>query len=343
MTVSLSFDVAAAFGDEQEEAFRLDASLDVAAGETLVLLGPSGSGKTLLVECIAGFNEHTGTVEIDGRDVTDAPPERRDTGVVFQDDALFPHLSVRENVSFGARYHETTGDPDALLETLGVAELADRDPQTLSGGERRRIAVARALAVDPGVLVLDEPLAALDVPTRERLRGDLVERLADRTTVCVTHDRTTARALGDRVAVLADGHVRQVGTPATVFERPATPFVAQFVGANVVPSTVDWEDGGEQMGGPSDEATDDWRAIRPERVAVGDPTDAPVTGRVRRVVPTTTEYRVTVELDDAADCSVVATSTTAPTVGERVGLSPGASGPSATEGERPLVDHHGRE
>lgn len=343
MSVTLSFDVAATFGDGCGEPFQLDASLEVAPGETLVFLGPSGSGKTLLVECLAGFHEHAGTVGIDGQDVTDTPPERRDTGVVFQDDALFPHLSVRENVSFGARYHETTADPDALLETLGVADLADRHPPTLSGGERRRVALARALAVDPGVLVLDEPLAALDVPTRERLRADLVDRLADRTTVCVTHDRTTARALGDRVAVLADGRVRQVGTPATVFERPATPFVARFVGANVVPSSVDWGGDAEQRRDPSDESTDGWRSIRPERLTVVDPGDAPVTGRVRRVVPTTTEHRVTIVLDEGAECSVVATTATAPTVGERVGLSLGSSVPSASEGESPLVQRHNRE
>ena len=297
----LSFDVRAQFGDGIE-SFRLTADATVASGETLVVLGPSGSGKTLLLECLGGFHDHAGTVEIDGREVTDAPPEARDAGLLFQSHALFPHLTVRENVGFGRRYHETTREPAALLERLAVSDLADRRPETLSGGEKQRVALARTLAVDPGVLLLDEPLAALDVPTKEVLRDDLGRLLTDRTVVYVTHDRTTARALGDQIAVVHDGEVVQRGSPSAVFECPASPFVARFVGANVLPPAV---------GAPRT------TAVRPEAVEIVAPTATETVGRVRRRSRVETAHRVVVTVDGV---EVVAYADDPPSVDDRVGL-----------------------
>jgi len=298
---SLSFDVRAQFGDGSA-SFRLAADATVAAGETLVVLGPSGSGKTLLLECLGGFHGHDGTVEIGHSDVTDAPPEARDAGLVFQSHALFPHLTVRENVDFGRHYHETTREPTALLDRLGVADLADRRPTTLSGGERQRVALARTLAVEPGVLLLDEPLSALDVPTRERLRDDLGRLLADQTTVYVTHDRTVARALGDRVAVVRDGVIVQRGPPADVFERPRSAFVARFVGSNVVPPGV---------------GRGETTAVRPEAVGIVRPVAGEAVGRVRRRVRVETAHRVVVDLGDT---TLTAYADDPPAVGDRVGL-----------------------
>jgi ABC-type Fe3+/spermidine/putrescine transport system ATPase subunit len=200
--MSLHADLTATFTADGADSFHVDADIEVDRGESLVILGPSGSGKTLFLETIAGFHPHDGPVTLDGERVSDTPPEKRDFGFVFQDYALFPHMTVRENVDFGSRYHDDTRDAVELLAELGVAELADRYPPTLSGGEQQRVALARALAVRPEAILLDEPLAALDVPTRQSLRDDLTDALADATAVYVTHNRTTARALADRIAVM---------------------------------------------------------------------------------------------------------------------------------------------
>ncbi|MFB6082003.1 MAG: ABC transporter ATP-binding protein [Halanaeroarchaeum sp.] len=280
--MSLSADVVATFTDGRT-VFEVDAAVHVEAGETLVLLGPSGSGKTLLLETVAGFHPHEGRVHVDGRDVTADPPEARDLGLVFQDYALFPHLTARENVAFGARYHPDARDPDDLLAAMGVGDLADRTPGTLSGGEKQRVSLARALAIRPRAFLLDEPLSALDAPTRASLRADLADVLADETALYVTHDRTTARALGDRIAVVHDGTIHQVGTPSAVFERPADDFVARFTGANLVPGSAV----GRDVEG---------FAIRPEHVELG-AADTDHRAEVVRVVREDAAYRVTVRLD----------------------------------------------
>ncbi|MEF8775432.1 MAG: ABC transporter ATP-binding protein [Haloarculaceae archaeon] len=294
--MSLEVDVAAAFAAEGAEAFAVDAGFTVGRGETLVVLGPSGSGKTLLLECIAGLHGHDGAVAAHGTDVTDRPPERRDFGFVFQDYALFPHLSVRENVEYGLPYHEDTRDPEALLGELGVADLADRYPPTLSGGEKQRVALARSLVIRPRVMLLDEPLASLDVPTRRSLRDDLTGVLADVTTVYVTHNRTTARAIADRIAVMNDGEIVQTGAPEAVFERPASPMVADFTGSNVIdlgaaPSLRSALNG--------EVPTEGSLAIRPEAVRV-DGEAGDIRGTVERVVREDATCRVTVTVDDVA-------------------------------------------
>jgi ABC-type Fe3+/spermidine/putrescine transport system ATPase subunit len=219
-------------------------TLDIARGEILSLLGPSGSGKTTLLRLLAGFDTpDAGRMIIEGEDVTGLPPARRRCGMVFQHYALFPHLDVGENVAFGLRGRgkgERGTVPDKVADVLTLVDLAGferRRVEELSGGQQQRVALARALAPEPRVLLLDEPLSNLDPGLRERTRRELrqlVKRVGI-TTVFVTHEQEEAFALGDRVAVLAAGRLEQVGTPDELYERPASLFVATFVGrANVL-------------------------------------------------------------------------------------------------------------
>jgi ABC-type sulfate/molybdate transport systems ATPase subunit len=218
-------------------AFTLGLGLTVGP-ETVALAGPSGAGKSTVLRAVAGLRRPDGgRIALDGTTWFDAgarvdlPPERRAVGLVFQDYALFPHLSVRENVAFGGAARAAE-----LLERLGIAPLAGERPAALSGGERQRVALARALARDPAVLLLDEPLAALDAATRAVVRGELHDLLAELAlpTLLVTHDHRDAVALADRVGVLVDGRLRQLGTAAELAAAPADPFVAAFTGANVL-------------------------------------------------------------------------------------------------------------
>jgi ABC-type Fe3+/spermidine/putrescine transport system ATPase subunit len=209
--------------------------LDVAGGRVLILLGPSGSGKTTLLDTIAGLRRSlAGTVRLAGQDLTSIPPQRRRIGMVFQHGALFPNLSVAENVRFGlrARRDAGTGHADVLVRRLGLERLADRSPRSLSGGEAQRVALARALAIRPGLLLLDEPLSALDLPAREELRGTLQDLLADLSVpvVYVTHDRDEALSIGDDIAVLVGGGLRRSGTAGEVASDPRDPVVARLLG-----------------------------------------------------------------------------------------------------------------
>jgi molybdate transport system ATP-binding protein len=217
--------------------------LELAAGEeTLALVGPSGAGKTTVLRSIAGLvRPDAGRVLVDGEPWFDSergidvPAEQRPVGLVFQDYALFPHLTVEANVAFGAR--NGAGD---LLRRFGIADLAKARPRELSGGERQRVALARALAREPAVLLLDEPLAALDTQTRAHTRGELRDLLGEvgLPTLLVTHDYADAAALAHRLAVIVDGRIVQVGSPPELVAAPATPFVADFVGGNVVRGTA---------------------------------------------------------------------------------------------------------
>jgi sulfate transport system ATP-binding protein len=210
----------------------------VPAGSLTALLGPSGSGKSTLLRAIAGLDQpDTGTITINGRDVTNIPPQRRGIGFVFQHYAAFKHLTVRDNVAFGLKIRkkpktEIKDKVDNLLEVVGLAGFQTRYPNQLSGGQRQRMALARALAVDPEVLLLDEPFGALDAKVREDLRAWL-RRLHDEvhvTTVLVTHDQAEALDVADRIAVLNKGRVEQVGSPTDVYDRPANAFVMSFLG-----------------------------------------------------------------------------------------------------------------
>ena len=219
-------------------------SLDIAAGEFLTLLGPSGCGKTTLLRMVSGFETpDSGTVLLDGHDVTGRPPYRRDVNQVFQSYALFPHLTVADNVAFGLRVrHVPRADVRrrvaAAVEMVSLAGMELRKPHQLSGGQRQRVALARALVCEPKVLLLDEPLAALDAKLRRSMQVEL-KRLQARvgiTFVFVTHDQDEAMTMSDRVAVMNAGRVEQLGTPADVYHRPATAFVATFLGqANLLP------------------------------------------------------------------------------------------------------------
>jgi molybdate transport system ATP-binding protein len=219
--------------------FRLrEVSLALDRGQTLVLLGPSGSGKSVLLETIAGFHRPAaGRIELAGRDLGGLPPEERGLGFMFQDYALFPHLTVEQNVAFGVRHHRDARPRTArALDLVGALHLARRRPATLSGGEKQRVALARALMIEPRLFLFDEPLSALDAVTRERLRGELrgLLRSLGATSVYVTHDRVEALMLGDVIAVMRDGVIRQVAAPEALLARPADAWVAAFLGMQVL-------------------------------------------------------------------------------------------------------------
>src|SRR5215217_235224 len=214
--------------------------LDIRADEFFTLLGPSGSGKTTCLRMIAGFERpDAGRVELGGRDVTDLPPNERDVNTVFQDYALFPHMSVGENVGYGLRVKKVGSDErkrrvTEALELVRLQGYEQRRPAQLSGGQRQRVALARALVNRPRVLLLDEPLGALDLKLREEMQIELktIQQSVGITFIYVTHDQEEALTMSDRLAVFNRGRIEQMGTPADLYERPATAFVAGFVGTS---------------------------------------------------------------------------------------------------------------
>jgi iron(III) transport system ATP-binding protein len=216
-----------------------DISLDVGEGEFVCFLGPSGCGKTTLLRAIAGLDPQTsGTIRQKGRDVSALPPSSRDFGIVFQSYALFPNLTVTDNVGYGLvsrrqKRLEIARRVDELLALVGMPDAGPRYPAQLSGGQQQRVALARALATSPGLLLLDEPLSALDARVRLRLRHEIkaLQRRLGVTTVMVTHDQEEALTMADRIVVMNQGAIEQVGTPQQIYRAPATAFVADFVGA----------------------------------------------------------------------------------------------------------------
>ena len=222
-------------------------SLSVAAGEIVALLGPSGCGKTTLLRTVAGFiHQASGRVSIDGAGIDDLPANRRRVGIVFQNYALFPHMSVADNVAYGLHARGEKGPRAAarvaeLLEMVQLGALAQRRPTQLSGGQQQRVALARALAIEPSILLLDEPFAALDRSLRLDMQMEIkrLQRQLGLTAILVTHDQDEAMSVADRIAVMRSGHIDQLGTPVEVYDHPATPFVAGFIGTtNRLPCTA---------------------------------------------------------------------------------------------------------
>ncbi|WP_062382658.1 ABC transporter ATP-binding protein [Demequina iriomotensis] len=280
------------FGDTVAVA---DLDLDIAAGEFFSMLGPSGSGKTTVLRVIAGFEQPTaGTVELFGKDVTALAPFARPVNTVFQDYALFPHLSVIANVEYGLRVagvgrRERRAQAEEALASVRLAGLEDRRPHELSGGQRQRVALARAVVLRPQALLLDEPLGALDLKLREQMQVELKElqRSLGITFIFVTHDQDEALTLSDRVAVFDAGRVVQLGTPREVYDHPRNPFIASFVGSSTLlePAIA------EAFGLPA-VAT----AVRPERVTLDAPAGG-VRGTIAEVIYTGPEHRIVVDLE----------------------------------------------
>jgi putative spermidine/putrescine transport system ATP-binding protein len=224
-----------------------DFNLSAEKGEFVSFLGPSGCGKTTTLRMIAGFEQPTqGSISVDGTDITHRPPNRRNVGMVFQSYALFPNMNVADNIGFGLRVRKRPKDQirkrvDELLELINLPDKGGRYPYQLSGGQQQRVALARALAIEPEVLLLDEPLSALDAKIRVALRKEIrtIQRQLGITTVYVTHDQEEAMSLSDRVVVMSEGRVEQIGPPPQIYNFPATPFVASFVGTlNLLPAKV---------------------------------------------------------------------------------------------------------
>ena len=215
-------------------------SFQVMDGEFFSLLGPSGCGKTTTLRCIGGFETLSdGSIELDGQRLDDRPPHRRDVGLVFQNYALFPHLTVFDNIAFGLRLRKVDKVQigrrvGQMLELVDLPNVAARYPAQLSGGQQQRVAIARSLVLEPSLLLFDEPLSNLDFKLRIQMRYELrdLQRRLGKTAVYVTHDQTEALALSDRIAVLSQGRIEQVGSPSEIYERPATAFVADFIGSS---------------------------------------------------------------------------------------------------------------
>jgi putative spermidine/putrescine transport system ATP-binding protein len=290
-------------------------SLTLAPGEMVALLGPSGCGKTTAMRLVAGLEEaNSGRVMFGGRDVTGLPASKRDVGMVFQAYSLFPHMTAGQNVEFGLSLHNVDGDErkkrvDEMLELVGLSGYANRYASQLSGGQQQRVALARALAIKPTVLLLDEPLSALDAKVRSRLRDEIrrVQLEAGVTTLFVTHDQEEALAIADRVGVMRAGQLEQLGSPTEIYTRPATPFVAEFVGlTNRIPGTVKF--GIVEVRGTElplvqrDVPTGPGIAlVRPEAVSLaseGDAVPGPLIGTVIAVAFLGATSRVTVDLGD---------------------------------------------
>ena len=277
MTASVALDdVACTFGCMRAGD---GVSVEIASGEFFSLLGPSGSGKTTCLRLIGGFvHPDRGRVLIDGRDVTRLPPYARDVNTVFQDYALFPHMNVRDNVAYGLMVRGVERDEryrraEAMLEVVRLPGVGERRPAALSGGQRQRVALARALINEPRVLLLDEPLGALDLKLREQMQIELksLQRRLGITFVFVTHDQHEALSMSDRIGVMNRGRLEQLGTPQEVYETPATRFVAEFVGAA---NLLEGELARRFAGGA------DCALLRPERIRLGTEAGARAGGTV---------------------------------------------------------------
>ncbi|HEY3195673.1 MAG TPA: ABC transporter ATP-binding protein [Candidatus Dormibacteraeota bacterium] len=314
-------------------------SLTMAPGELVALLGPSGCGKTTALRLVAGLETaDSGRVVFGGRDVTNVPANRRDVGMVFQAYSLFPHMTAQQNVEFGLSLHNVSVTDrkrraGEMLELVGLAKYANRYAHQLSGGQQQRVALARALAIRPTVLLLDEPLSALDAKVRARLRDEIrrVQLEVGTTTLFVTHDQEEALAIADRVGVMQSGRLEQLGPPTAIYSRPATPFVAEFVGlTNRLAGVV--SDGEVEVRGtrlplvqPNAANGPAVALVRPEAVALaaaGESVPGPLIGTVIATAFLGATSRVTVDLGDTTVLAQLPTSeASAHPAGTRVRLA----------------------
>ena len=313
-------------------------SLEIAPGELVALLGPSGCGKTTALRIVAGFEyADAGQVLIDGKDISGVPAAKRDMGMVFQSYSLFPNMSALDNVAFGLRMRKVGGGARRkraaeLLDMVGLSAQAGQWPHQLSGGQQQRVALARALAIEPRVLLLDEPLSALDAKVRLQLREQIrtLQQRLGTTTLFVTHDQEEALSMADRVGVMRAGRLEQVAEPAELYSRPATAFVAEFVGTmNRLPAelggggtvvTVLGTTVPTQEGGPSSGPVD--ALVRPENltVAVAEGGDGIVTGRTFLGAVTRVAVRLSGDTEVAVDVSSAAAAAMAPGTAVQVSL-----------------------
>jgi putative spermidine/putrescine transport system ATP-binding protein len=311
------------------------ATLDIARGETLVLLGPSGCGKTTMLRIIAGLEvpDEGGKVLFDGKDMTRVPIERRNVGMVFQSYALFPNMSVAENIGYGLKIRgvpggERTARVAELVALTNITGLENRRIDQLSGGQRQRVALARAVAIRPGILLLDEPLTALDAALRDRLRGELnrLLRALGITAIYVTHDQSEAMELGDRIVVMSRGAIAQIGTPRDIYFTPRNRFVAEFIGAaNIIEAAV--QDGQLVLPGGRQPIAGHVNLavaiamVRPESIHLVEAGGAAVAGIVDSVSFNGDRQRLVISGAADKPLAVEVSNTVQARAGERVGLS----------------------
>lgn len=287
-------------------------SFTVNSGEFFSILGPSGCGKTTTLRCITGFEEITdGTIRSNGKLINSVDPSKRDINMVFQGFALFPHKTIEQNIGFGLKLHnipasERTEQVNEMLEIVGLSGMGDRMPDELSGGQQQRVALARALILQPSILALDEPLASLDRKLREEMRYELkrLQQELDVTTIYVTHDQKEALALSDRMLIMNEGSIEQIGTPHEIYDQPKTRFVAEFIGeSNILcasdvtpsglPSKLQTNSGRKQIltDGTGSLQTSKELVLRPEDVDITSPDEGYITGKIK-----TTTYHGNTEI-----------------------------------------------
>src|ERR1700726_1282461 len=310
------------------------AMLDIARGETLVLLGPSGCGKTTMLRIIAGLElpDERGRVLFDDKDMTSVPIEKRNVGMVFQSYALFPNMSVSDNIGYGLKIRGVPKDERAsrvaeLVRLTNITGLESRRIDQLSGGQRQRVALARGAAIRPGILLLEEPLTALDAALRDRLRGELnrLLRALGITAIYVTHDQSEAMELGDRVVVMQRGAIAQIGTPRQIYFEPKNRFVAEFIGAaNIIESPIENGHlvlpGGRQPIGGETDLPAAVAMIRPETIGVVEASSAPLSGVIESVSFIGDRQPMVVSGASGKFLTVDAPNTIEAKAGERIGL-----------------------
>jgi putative spermidine/putrescine transport system ATP-binding protein len=293
-------------------------NLSIAEGAFFAMLGPSGSGKTTCLRLISGFDSPTsGTIRIMGEDVSRTPPHLRNVNTVFQDYALFPHMNVRDNVAYGLMVKGVAkarrqARAEELLALVKLSGYGSRKPGQLSGGQRQRVALARALINEPRVLLLDEPLGALDLKLREAMQDELkaLQKRLGITFVFVTHDQNEALSMADSLAVFSEGKIAQIGTPADIYDRPATKFVADFVGSsNILPPELT-----RALGGPAA-----WASLRPEATRLA--ATGPVSGTVTALRYVGTGTRVVIALQGTEIAAMIPAGQSVPAPGSTTAIA----------------------